>query len=77
MPANSDSLFLEREKRRALIEHFVNKPSRISLDALVKYGVDWVVADYAVTKTRSWGEFAEIRFANDAGSILELKKFEN
>ena len=77
MPANSESLFVEREKRRALIEHFVNKPSRISLDALVKYGVDWVVADYAVTKTRSWGEFAEIRFANDAGSILELKKFEN
>ena len=76
-PSYSESLAPEREKRRVLVEQFVNKPSRISLDALVKYGVDWVVADYAVTKTRSWGEFAEIRFANDAGSILELKKFEN
>ena len=77
MPANSESLFVEREKRRVLVEQFVNQPSRISLDALVKYGVAWVVADYAVTKTRSWGEFAVIRFANAAGSVLELKKFEN
>ena len=76
-PSYSESLAPEREKRRVLIEHFVNKPSRNSLDALLKYGVDWVVVDYAVTKTRSWGEFAEIRFVNAAGSILELKKFEN
>ena len=76
-PSYSESLAPEREKRRVLVEQFVNKPSRISLDALVKYGVDWVVVDYAVTKTRSWGEFAEIRFVNAAGSILELKKFEN
>ena len=76
-PPQSKFLQVERENRRNLVEQFVNKPSRISLDALVKYGVDWVVADSAVTKTRSWGEFAEIRFENTAGSILELKKFEN
>jgi hypothetical protein len=34
--------------------------------------VRWVVADYAVTNARSWGEFAEVRFENKAGAILEL-----
>jgi hypothetical protein len=76
-PPQSDYLQVERENRRKLVVQFVNQPSRFSLDALVKYGVDWVVADHAVTKARSWGEFAEVRFANDAGSVLELKKFEN
>ena len=77
MPANSEKLSAERQKRRMLIEQFVNQPSRILLDSLLKYGVVWVVADHAVTKTRSWGEFAKIRFSNDAGSVLELKNFAN
>lgn len=77
MPANSENLFAEREKRRVLVEQFVNQPSRTSLDALSEYGVDWVIADYAVTKTRNWGMFAEIRFENAAGSILKLNRSEN
>ena len=77
MPANSENLFAERERRRVLVEQFVNQPSATSLDALSEYGVDWVVADYAVTKTRNWSEFAEIRFENAAGSVLELKRSEN
>ena len=77
MPANSESFFAEREQRRVLVEQFVNQPSGASLDALSEYGVDWVVADYAVTKTRNWSEFAEIRFENAAGSVLELKRSEN
>ena len=77
MPANSENLFAERERRRVLVEQFVNQPSATSLDALSDYGVDWVVADYAVTKTRNWSEFAEIRFENAAGSVLKLKRSEN
>ena len=77
MPANSENLVPERERRRVLIEQFVNKPSLATHDALVEYGVDWVVADHAVTQTRTWGEFAEIRFVNVAGSILQLKEFDN
>ena len=77
MPANSENLFAERERRRVLVEQFVNQPSATSLDALSDYGVDWVVADYAVTKTRKWGMFAEIRFENAAGSVLKLKRSEN
>lgn len=76
-PPQSEYLQVERENRRKLVEQFVNKPSRISLDALVKYGVTWVVADHAVTKTRNWGVFAEIRFVNVAGSILKLNDFKN
>ncbi len=64
----------ERESRRLLIEQFVNTPTSKTLDALLDYGVRWVVVDHAVTQTRNWGEFARIRFANAAGSILELKK---
>ena len=77
MPANSENLFAERERRRVLVEQFVNQPSATSLDALSDYGVDWVVADYAVTKTRNWGMFAEIRFENAAGSVIKLKRSEN
>lgn len=76
-PSYSEFLAPEREKRRVFVEQFVNQPSRASLDALSEYGVDWVVADYAVTKTRNWSEFAEIRFENAAGSVLELKRSEN
>ena len=76
-PSYSEFLAPERERRRVLVEQFVNQPSRTSLDALSEYGVDWVVADYAVTKTRNWSEFAEIRFENAAGSVLELKRSEN
>ena len=67
----------ERESRRLLIEQFVNTPMSKTHDALLVYGVRWVVADHAVTQTRNWGVFARIRFANAAGSILELKRFEN
>ena len=76
-PPNSRALEIERERRRLLIENFVNKPSIASRVELQDYGVRWVVADFAVSKNREWGEFAEIRFENKAGAILELKKFEN
>ena len=76
-PSYSEFLAPEREKRRVLVEQFVNQPSRTSFDALTEYGVDWVVADYSVTKTRNWGVFAEIRFENAAGSILKLKRSED
>ena len=76
-PPNSKALDIEREKRRLLVEGFVNKPSIESRVELQDYGVRWVVADFAVSKNREWGEFAEVRFKNKAGAILELKKFEN
>ena len=72
-PPNSQAREIEREKRRVLVEIFVNKPSIESRAKLNDYGVRWVVADFAVTETRSWGEFAEVRFTNGAGSVLELK----
>jgi len=62
----------EREKRRVLVESFVNLPTRENLSALLDYGVHWVVADFAVTQTRDWGNFANLRFTNSAGAILEL-----
>ena len=74
MPANSENLVPERERRRVLIEQFVNKPTQITLDSLLDYGVDWVVADYAVTQTRSWENHAVVRFENRAGAILELDR---
>jgi hypothetical protein len=55
-----------------LVESFVEEPSVQNRSALLDYGVRWVVVDYAVTKMRSWGEFAEVRFTNEAGAILEL-----
>ncbi len=62
----------EAEKRRSLVENFVNLPTNQTRAQLSDYGVRWVVADYAVTNTRNWGEFAEVRFKNKAGVILEL-----
>ena len=62
----------EREKRRVLVESFVNLPTEQSRSALLDYGVRWVVADFAVTQTRDWGNFALVRFTNTAGAILEL-----
>lgn len=62
----------EAEKRRNLVENFVNDPTNESKKLLLGYGVRWVVADLAVTNTRSWGELAEVRFKNKAGAILEL-----
>ena len=62
----------ESKKRRNLIRYFVNAPTDEGRLSLLDYGVRWVVADFAVTETRSWGDFAEVRFTNDAGSILEL-----
>ena len=63
---------VEAEKRRNLVENFVNDPTNESKKLLLGYGVRWVVADFAVTNARSWGEFAEVRFKNKAGAILEL-----
>jgi hypothetical protein len=62
----------EAEKRRSLVENFVNLPTKQTRALLSDYGVRWVIADYAVTNSRSWGEFAEVRFENKAGAILEL-----
>lgn len=62
----------EPEKRRTIVETFVNSPAKKTHALLLNYGVRWVVADYAVTNTRNWGEFAEVRFENEAGAILEL-----
>ena len=62
----------EADNRRNLVENFVNTPTKDHRKLLLGYGVRWVVADYAVTNARSWGEFAEVRFENKAGAILEL-----
>ena len=62
----------ESEKRRNLVENFVDEASDQGRFALLTYGVRWVVADYAVTNARNWGKFAEVRFENKAGAILEL-----
>ena len=62
----------EAEKRRNVVENFVNLPTKETHALLVDYRVRWVVADYAVTNARSWGKFAEVRFENKAGAILEL-----
>ena len=62
----------ERATRVDLVDSFVDEPSEQSRTALLDYGVRWVVADFAVAKNRNWGEFAEVRFENKAGAILEL-----
>ena len=62
----------ESEKRRNLVENFVDEASDQGRFALLSYGVRWVVADYAVTNARNWGKFAEVRFENKGGAILEL-----
>lgn len=70
--ATISGLESELETRADLVDSFVDEPSEQSRSALLDYGVRWVVADYAVTKKRSWGEFAKVRFVNKAGAILEL-----
>jgi hypothetical protein len=62
----------EAENRRKLVENFVNGPTNESKELLLNYGVRWVVADFAVTNAKSWGEIAAVRFQNKAGAILEL-----
>ena len=62
----------ERELRQEIIDEFINNSSPLKRNSLLDYGVRWVVADYAVTKTRNWGSVANIRFENKAGAILEL-----
>ena len=76
-PSYSQYLDFERENRRLLVDSFVNFPSIEGRAKLQDYGVRWVVADFAVTKTRSWGEFANARFTNSAGSVLDLEKVKN
>ena len=62
----------ELATRVDLVDSFVDQPSLQNRSALLDYGVRWVVADFAVAKNRNWGEFAEVRFENKAGAILEL-----
>ncbi|NCU87061.1 MAG: hypothetical protein EBV58_04575, partial [Actinobacteria bacterium] len=71
-PPNSESKNIERDRRMSLIIGFVDNPSDENRDALVAYGVKWVIADRAITNTRDWQPFATVRFENSAGSILEL-----
>ena len=63
---------VERAARMDLVDSFVDEASDQGRFALLTYGVRWVVADYAVTNARNWGKFAEVRFENKAGAILEL-----
>ena len=62
----------ELATRVDLVDSFVDQPSLQNRSALLDYGVRWVVADFAVAKNRNWGEFAEVRFENKAGAILEI-----
>jgi hypothetical protein len=71
-PPNSQAREIEREKRRLLVDGFTEKPTMQGRSALLSYGVRWVVADFAVANNRNWGNFAEVRFENRAGAILEL-----
>ncbi len=71
-PPFTENLSSERERRWKVIVEFVENPDAKNSDALIKYGVKWVVADHAITDTRSWEPFATERFKNLAGSILEL-----
>ena len=71
-PSYSQDLELEREKRRLLVESFVDEPTIESRAKLRDYGVRWLVADSTVMNAPSWGNFAEVRFENKAGAILEL-----
>ena len=71
-PSNSSDLDGERAKRVDLVDSFVDEPSEQSRTGLLDYGVRWVVADFAVATNRNWGNFAEVRFENRAGAILEL-----
>lgn len=73
-PPQGEELSLEREKRRLLIKQFVDGPSDATQVVLLSYGVKWIIADFAVTLNRSWDGFADVRFTNTAGAILELKK---
>lgn len=58
--------------RRNLVADFIDRPTTERRTSLLEFGVRWVVVDYAVTKTRDWGDFAQVRFVNKAGAILEL-----
>lgn len=71
-PPRTEHLTTERESRWNAVIGFVENPTNQNRDALIDYGVKWVVADHAITKTRNWEPFATERFKNLAGSILEL-----
>ena len=71
-PPNSESQNDERDRRMSIVIEFVDNPSDENRDALVEYGVKWVVVDKAITNSRDWAPFATERFKNLAGSILEL-----
>ena len=71
-PPNSESQNEERDRRMSIVIEFVEDPSDENRDALIAYGVKWVVVDQAITNSRDWAPFATERFKNLAGSILEL-----
>ena len=71
-PPNSESQNEERDRRMSIVIEFVENPSDENRDALIAYGVKWVVVDQAITNSRDWAPFATERFKNLAGSILEL-----
>ena len=71
-PPNSESQNEERDRRMSIVIEFVENPSDENRDALIAYGVKWVVVDQAITNSRDWAPFATERFKNPAGSILEL-----
>ena len=71
-PQHSDAQNNERYRRMSIVIEFVENPSDENRDALIAYGVKWVVVDQAITNSRDWAPFATERFKNLAGSILEL-----
>jgi len=71
-PPGGTDVSVEREKRRVLVQEFIDSPSLEGATNLWKYRVRWIVADHAVTAVRNWTPFAIVRFTNEAGSILEL-----
>ena len=74
-PPGSQDLDSERERRRVLIDQFVKSPNDDLNQELQKYGVRFVIVDFAISPfsgSRTWAPFATIRFKNNAGLILEL-----
>ena len=74
-PPGSQDLDSERERRRTLIDQFVKSPNDDLYQELQKYGVRFVLVDFAISAfsgSRTWAPFATIKFKNNAGLILEL-----
>ena len=74
-PPGSQDLDSERERRRVLIDQFVKSPNDDLNQELQKYGVRFVIVDFAISAfsgSRTWAPFATIKFKSNAGLILEL-----